>query len=484
MNSRFGRAPVVIIGGGVAGLTAANLLARSGVDVAVFEAGDKPGGSCASTTLDGYTFNDGALCLAFINVLDHAFAKVGVTRAEHLPLRKIAARYSATMPDDAVVTLGEGLNLTVTGRTVDLKRVEGELRRMMDKWRPVLGFAREALLLHPFSFGRMLQKGWRHLHKFRGTVASEFNRLFGDEAVKAALSGDLLYSGVPAEAMPVSAILGLVAEIDEGLYMPEGGMGRIPQVLNCALQSRGVAVSLNSKVGKIVIEGRRVCGVEVCGSQVDAAAVISTASGMQTYGSLIGAEGLPSSIARRLKNPRLSHRAVSIQFGLSNQIEAPAHCTSVLPWMERQRDIFMQDGSEMKFPVCLFPTLTMPELAPRGGDIVEMFYPVRADLPLDYWDAERKQRLTELAIAALRRNYEFKIAVTRVRSPKDFRDSMHLFQGALYGLSPASTPLEQFPHAGAIPGLFLAGQTTFPGFGVGPAMMSGIFAAEALLATA
>ena len=144
----------------------------------------------------------------------------------------------------------------------------------------------------------------------------------------------------------------------------------------------------------------------------------------------------------------------------------------------------MQDGREVKFPVCLFPTLTMPDLAPEGGSIIEMFYPVRADLPLDYWDEERKKRLTELAIAALRRNYDLDIAITRVRSPKDFRDSMHLFQGVLYGLSPASTPRDQFPHSGTIPGLFLAGQTTFPGYGVGAAMMSGIFAAEALLATA
>lgn len=81
---------------------------------------------------------------------------------------------------------------------------------------------------------------------------------------------------------------------------------------------------------------------------------------------------------------------------------------------------------------------------------------------------------------ALSRTYDLDIAVTRVRSPQDYLESMHLFPGALYGLSPAATPREQFPHAPAIPGLFLAGQTTFPGYGVAPVMMSGIFAAEAL----
>jgi len=483
MTNSFGRDPVVIIGGGVAGLAAANLLAHNGFTVALFEAGNKLGGCCTTTSLDGYTFNDGAVYLAVINILDRAFQKVGLNRAELLPLRKISASYSATLPDGAVVTLGEGLDLTVTGRAVDPKRLEGELRRMLDKWQPVLRFASEELALHPFSPWRM-RKGWRHLHKLHGTAASEFNRLFSDDAVRSALSGALLYNGVPAQRMPVSAILGLVAQIGEGFYLPEGGMGRVPEVLSCALQTRGVRVFLNSKVEKIIVKDGRVCGVDVEGSgRVDAAAVVSTASGMLTFGSLIDAKHVPSAMARKLKHVRLSHRAVSIQFGLSNQIKAPAQSVNVLPWMQDQQDIFMQDGREVKFPAYLVPTLSMPELAPRAGSIIEMFYPVRADLPLAYWDEARKERLTDSAVEALSRTYHLDIAVTRVRSPKDFLESMHLFQGALYGLSPAATPREQFPHTPAIPGLFLAGQTTFPGYGVGAAMMSGIFAAEALAVT-
>lgn len=154
--------------------------------------------------------NDGAVYLAVINILDHAFHQVGLNRAELLPLRKISASYSATLPDRTVGTLGEGLDLAVTGRAVDLTRLQGELRSMMDKWQPVLRFVSEELALHPFSARRMLQKGWRHLHKLHGTAASEFNRLFSDHALRSALSGALLYNGVPAQQMPVSAILGLV----------------------------------------------------------------------------------------------------------------------------------------------------------------------------------------------------------------------------------------------------------------------------------
>lgn len=473
--------PIVIVGAGVAGLTAANLLSRNGFPVTVFEANGKVGGCCATTTLGGYTFNDGAVYLGLIRALDQAFARIGLNRDELLPLRKITAKSSATLPDGTVVTLGDGFDLSVTGRAVDANRLQGELRRMVAKWQPVLRFASEELLARPFSSWRILQKGWRHLHKLRGNAAAEFTRLFGDRAVRSALSGALLYGGLPAEKMPVSAILGLVTEICDGFYLPEGGMAKIPQILSCALQSRGVPIFLDSEVEKIIIENDRVHGVQVEDKgRVEAAAVISTVSGMLTFGSLVDKERFPSRVVRKLSHARLSHRAVSIQFGLSNRVDAPAHTVSVLPWMENQQELFMQDGREVKFPVYVVPTVTMPELAPQGGDIIEMFYPVRTDMPLGSRDEAHKGRLTDLCIGALRRTYDLDIAVTRVRSPKDFSESMHLFQGALYGLSPAVTPYEQFPHTSGIPGLFLAGQTTFPGYGIGPAMMSGIFAAEAL----
>ena len=49
---------VAIIGGGVAGLSAAGLLSRKGVQVKLFEANEKLGGCCANTYLGGYTFHD------------------------------------------------------------------------------------------------------------------------------------------------------------------------------------------------------------------------------------------------------------------------------------------------------------------------------------------------------------------------------------------------------------------------------------------
>jgi len=97
-------------------------------------------------------------------------------------------------------------------------------------------------------------------------------------------------------------------------------------------------------------------------------------------------------------------------------------------------------------------------------------------------DEQDKQAFAESAVRALRRVHDLDIVVSRVRTQKDFRDQMHLYQGALYGLSPAIPPQELFPQRSPIRGLFLAGQSTYPCYGIAPAIMSGIFAAEATIA--
>jgi phytoene desaturase len=66
----------------------------------------------------------------------------------------------------------------------------------------------------------------------------------------------------------------------------------------------------------------------------------------------------------------------------------------------------------------------------------------------------------------------------RVRTPADFRDRMRRYGGALYGLSPAASPRDCLAHRTPLPGLFLAGQTTHPGFGANLTAVSGPFAAE------
>jgi phytoene dehydrogenase-like protein len=149
--------------------------------------------------------------------------------------------------------------------------------------------------------------------------------------------------------------------------------------------------------------------------------------------------------------------------------------------MEEHYKFFKPGREDNPWLAYAVPTLTMPELASRGGSIVELYMPIPQDQPAEQWREQQKEEIAASAIASLSRYHALNIKVKRVRSPKDFLTKMHLYGGALYGLSPATSPLDQFSHTSPLPGLFLAGQTTYPGFGVGPASISGILSAKALL---
>jgi len=465
---------VGVIGGGVSGLSAGGLLSRQGVRVKLFESNDKLGGLCATTKIGGYTFNDGAVYLAFPGILDRVFERLDLDRRSILPLQKITA-HQTILPDGTVVSISDKFKVSVNKRVgkTETVRLQRELKNMRKKWEPVLRLFEDDIFTHPFSLSRLIPKLLPHLLKLHGTVASEIHSLFSDEAVCAAMAGAVWFTGIPPQKTPVILILEVIAILSEGFYLPEGGMGKIPEALSQSLRKNGGEIFLNSKVHKILLKNGRVYGLEIDGQGlVEVDAVISTSSGMATFSSLLNPADLPGGMRRKVQKAPLSHNAMSIQVGLSNVIDGCSHSNSILPMMNEQAKYFIPKRDEVKWFVYFVPTVTMPELASRGGSIIEMFPIIRQGIPADDWDEQKTGRAVESALKALSRLHDIDIAVKRVISPTDFQARMYLYTGAA-----------QFPHASQIPGLYQAGQTTNPGFGVAPAAMSGILAAETLLNT-
>ncbi len=473
---------ILIIGGGVSGLAAGVFLSKKGYQVKLFEANDKIGGAAATTTVDGYSFNDGAMYVALPRMLNHVFEKLGIDRPASLPWQRIVSQ-TTSLPDGTAVTMRNGSDLIIEnqlGNTNDTNSQQ-DLQQLMQRWEPVLRLFEDDIMLHPLSLTRAVMKGWRHLPKLRGTVASELKSLVRDESVRAAISGALLFAGVPPEKLPVFSILGLVSMLKDGLYLPEGGMGRIPDVLAYAFTQNGGEIFLNSDVKQISVKNGRVYAVDIAGYEVvETDTVISTVGGMTTFSKLINPENISRKMSRKVETSPLSHKALNVQLGLTNCIDVSSHLNSFLPLMKEQRQVFMPDTGT-KWPSYSVPTVTMPDLAPSGGSIVEVFIPCTHNDLIDSWTDIRKEEMGGEVISTLSRLHKIDIAVKRVRSPKDFRDQMHCFQGALYGLSPAAEPRSQFAHKSPISGLYLAGQTTFPGYGIPTSMVSGILAAEAVI---
>lgn len=112
------RSDVIVVGAGIAGLSAARRLAEAGVDVVVLEAGDRPGGRVRTDVVDGFRIDNGLQTLA--TAYPQVAARFDLAR---LDLRAFAP--GVRVPGGGAVL--DGVWHTGGRRIGDIRRVRGAL---------------------------------------------------------------------------------------------------------------------------------------------------------------------------------------------------------------------------------------------------------------------------------------------------------------------------------------------------------------------
>ena len=94
---------VVVVGAGLAGLSAALHLAGRGRAVTVVERGDVPGGRVGRLDIDGYRLDTGPTVLTMPDLIDETFAAVGESTADRLELEPVDPAYRALFADGSTL---------------------------------------------------------------------------------------------------------------------------------------------------------------------------------------------------------------------------------------------------------------------------------------------------------------------------------------------------------------------------------------------
>ncbi|OBI71267.1 phytoene desaturase family protein [Mycobacterium sp. E740] len=475
---------VVVVGAGLAGLSAALQLAGRDRAVTVVERGQYPGGRVGRMDIDGYRLDTGPTVLTMPDIIDDAFAAVGESLSDRLELISVEPAYRASFADGSALQVHSDRDVM----TAEVERFAGPREadgyvRMRD-WLTKLyqvefdgfiaaNFDSPLSLLTPQLARLAAIGGFRRWDKM-------IRRYLRDERLQRVFTFQALYAGVPPHrALAVYAVIAYMDTIG-GVYFPRGGVRALPDALAAAASDAGVEFRYGSAVSALERTGDRVVAVRTAaGDRIPADAVVLTTELPDTY-RLLGRT------PRRALPLRPAPSAVVAHVGCRAVGPEIAHHTIVFgdEWEQTFTDI-IDDGRVMSDPSLLVtrPTAGDPSLAPAGRDLLYVLAPA-PNLKVGQvdWASTRDRYVSQMmdTVTARLPQLGADAEVLHVVDPLDWA-RQGMTAGTPFALAHTFAQTGPFRPANTVRGVanvVLAGSSTVPGVGVPTAMLSGRLAAD------
>ncbi|MFE1807197.1 phytoene desaturase family protein [Streptomyces sp. NPDC059533] len=357
---------VVIVGAGLAGLSAALHLLGAGRRVTVVERDALPGGRAGRLRLNGYRIDTGPTVLTMPDLADEAFAAVGDSLAQRVELIPLHPAYRASFADGSTLdvhTDGEAMAAAVerfagTGEAAGYRRLRGWLEQLyrVQMRRFIDANFDSPLNLLTGDLARLAALGGF------GRLERRIGGFLKDERLQRVFSFQALYAGVPpARALAAYAVIAYMDTV-AGVYFPRGGMHALPQAMADAAADAGAELRFGEPVTRLERSGERITAVVTGYDRIPCDAVVLTPDLPVAY-RLLG---------RRPRRPvRLRHSpsAVVLHAGTERTWPQLAHHTISFGAAWRTTfDELTRQGRLMSDPSLLItrPTATDPTLAPPG----------------------------------------------------------------------------------------------------------------------
>ncbi|MFJ6486474.1 phytoene desaturase family protein [Streptomyces sp. NPDC091682] len=357
---------VVVVGAGLAGLSAALHLLGAGRQVTLVERGTRPGGRAGLIERDGYRFDTGPTVLTMPHLLEAAFAAVGETMSDRLTLHPLHPAYRARFAD------GSSLDVHTRAQAMEaeIERFAGgreaagyrRLRRWLhDLYQVQMARFIEANFDSPFSLLHPDLARLAALGGF-GRLQPKISQYITDERLQRVFTFQALYAGVPpARALAAYAVIAYMDTI-AGVYFPQGGMHAVPSAMAAAAADAGATLIHGESVTRLERTGERITAVVTDRQRIACDAVVLTPDLPLAY-RLLGAR------PRRPFALRHSPSAVVLHLGTDRTWPELAHHTISFgtAWKQTFREL-TDTGTLMSDPSLLItrPTTTDPALAPPG----------------------------------------------------------------------------------------------------------------------
>jgi phytoene desaturase len=484
--------PVVVIGAGLAGLSAACYLSGRGYDVTVVEREEVPGGRAGVLYRDGFTFDTGPTVLTMPDLIADAIRAAtrnpSTNLNELLPMRRLDPAYRACFADGSTINVGYGREamreeIAQTCGSVDAAAFDSyvdwlrrlyllEMPNFIDRnYDSPLG-----LLASPRALARLTRLG------AFGRLGAAVRKRFADPRLHRLFSFQAMYAGLaPDSALALYAVITYMDTI-EGVWFPEGGMHAVPTLMAQAAEKAGVSFRYGEAVERVFRSPTgRVAGVcTASGERIMADAVVCTLDLPTAYEQLLGDLRPPRAVRRGQYSPS----AVVWHVGARGVPAPPAAHHNIHfgeEWSE-SFDALLNQGWLMPDPsrFVTIPSLDDPTLAPAGCSTLYVLEPVPNLNGKINWSTEAPRLRDRVHSFLAAQGYPSQVITEQLVTPLDWQ-TQGMSAGTPFALAHTFGQTGPFRPSNVeqrLPGMFFAGSGTVPGVGVPMVLISGKLAAS------
>jgi phytoene desaturase len=475
---------IVIIGGGIGGLATANLLAKKGHTVHVFEKNDQLGGRAGTFEKDGFTFDTGPSWYLMPSVFERYYNQLGTSANEQLELIKLSPAYK--------VYSGERQPITITGDLdIDSQTFESlepgsgdALRRYVAKSKEVYQLALKHFLYSNFERKSELvnREVLARAHQM-GILAttpihSYVKKYVSNNQLQQILEYPMVFLGSSPYSAPALYSMMSALDFDEGVYYPKGTMYSVVESLVKIGRELGVEYHLEADVAEIVTDDGQAKGIRLTdGSLHEADIVISNADLHFTETQLLkeSERTYPASYWQRKE---ASPSALLMYLGVRGKIPEFEHHTLLFTsdWKQNFDDIFK--NKQLPEPASLYISKTSQtdDTAPADSENVFVLVPLPAgvDIAASELDTIADGYLEQIKSMAGVDLQERTITRT-LFGPNDFASKYNSWQSSMLGPSHRLSQSAFFRtpnRSKKVRGLYYVGASTVPGIGVPMCLIS------------